>query len=79
MEAFDRRLGVIYADASDSDSRFDNGHLELLTRVAAIAALAFEHASYVEQLDAQNFRLQQDLNVRHELVGTVRPWPSSPS
>src|SRR6185295_17633862 len=36
---------------------------------AAISALAFEHASYVEQLQAENKRLQQHLSLRLDLVG----------
>ncbi|MBI2150859.1 MAG: GAF domain-containing protein, partial [Acidobacteria bacterium] len=58
LDAFDSRVGVIYAEASDSGEPLDNTHLHLLTGVAAVAALAFEHASFIEQLQAQNSRLK---------------------
>ena len=61
--------GLIYAEVCDDDSHFNNGHIELLSGMAAIAALAFEHASVVEQLEARNSRLQQDLDRRDDMVG----------
>jgi DNA-binding NtrC family response regulator len=61
--------GLIYAEVCDDDSHFNHGHIELLSGMAAIAALAFEHASVVEQLEAQNSRLQQDLGLRDDMVG----------
>jgi transcriptional regulator with PAS, ATPase and Fis domain len=70
LEAFDNRMGVIYADSSDAHEPLNSLHLNLLTGVAAISAIALEHASYVEQLQEQNTRLQHDLDLRHDLVGT---------
>jgi transcriptional regulator with GAF, ATPase, and Fis domain len=69
LEAFDNRMGAIYAESSDPDNALNSLHLNLLTGVAAITAIALEHASYVEVLHAQNSRLQQDLDLRHDLVG----------
>src|SRR6266850_2963683 len=69
MEAFDRRVGVIYADASHAESRFDTTHLELLTVVGTTAAIAFEYADHLERLETENSRLQHDLGIRYELVG----------
>ena len=34
-----------------------------------MAAMAFEHASVIEQLEAHNSRLQKALDLQHELVG----------
>jgi transcriptional regulator with GAF, ATPase, and Fis domain len=61
--------GLIYAEVCEPDSYFNAGHVELLSGMAAIAGLAFEHASYIEQLEVQNLRLRQDLELRHEMVG----------
>jgi len=63
------KRGLVYAEVCEPDSSFNTGHAELLTGMAAIAGLAFEHASIIEQLEAQNSRLRQDLDVRHEMVG----------
>ncbi len=69
IQAFDRRVGVIYADTSDLEARFDQIQVELLTAVGATAAMVFEHAAQVERLEAQNSRLQHDLGISHDLVG----------
>ena len=41
---YDRVIGVFYLDASDPKARFDQGHLELVTAIAAMAALPLEDA-----------------------------------
>jgi Nif-specific regulatory protein len=70
---FERRLGVIYLDTSDPAARFDEGHLQLLTAIAAIAAAPFDNAKRLEWLEDENHRLQQEIHVEHEMVGESAP------
>lgn len=66
----DYRLGVLYAQGSDSGEPLNIIHFHLLTGVAAIAALAFENASYIEVLREENSRLERDLWLQRDLIGT---------
>jgi transcriptional regulator with PAS, ATPase and Fis domain len=73
LDAFENRIGVIYADASTADDALNGIHLNLLMGVAAISALVFEHTAYIEQLRAENARLTADLDLKHEVVGSSPP------
>src|SRR5262245_8209490 len=66
---FGARLGVIYADTTNPGARIDEYHLKLLTAIASIAAVALEHARYVEWLEGENQRLQEEINIEHDMVG----------
>ncbi len=66
---FGSKLGVIYADATISEARLDEHHLQLLTAIASIVAVALEHARYVEWLEGENKRLQEEINIEHDMVG----------
>jgi Nif-specific regulatory protein len=65
-------LGLLYLDnSSDNGGRsavFNRDHLELATAVAGIGALALANALLVEDLVAENRRLQQ-ASLGHGLVG----------
>ena len=69
LEVFDRVLGVIYLDASNPEARFDEDHLQLLTAMGSIAALALDSARRMEWLEEENRRLQAEMNIEHNMVG----------
>ena len=69
LVAFDRPLGVIYLDISSGATQFDEAHLQLLTAIAGIAAIAFENARRFEQLEKENRRLQHEVKLDHQMVG----------
>ena len=69
LVAFDRPLGVIYLDISSGTTQFDEAHLQLLTAIAGIAAIAFENARRFEQLEKENRRLQHEIKLDHQMVG----------
>ena len=69
LVAFEKPLGVIYLDTSSRVAKFDEGHLQLLTAIAGIAAIAFENARRFEQLEKENRRLQQEVKLEHQMVG----------
>jgi pSer/pThr/pTyr-binding forkhead associated (FHA) protein len=68
LSVFETKLGVIYLEA-ESPARFDHEHVQLLTAIAGIAAVASEHARYVEWLEGENERLKEEAGVEHGMVG----------
>jgi len=73
---FDKSLGVIYLDTSDPESRFDEGHLQLMTGVADIAAVAIENARHFELLENEKAQLQKEIQIEHEMIGESLPMRS---
>ena len=65
----DHTLGVIYLDTDVPDVRFDEDHLQLVTAIAAIAAVAIQNARHIETLETENRRLIADVNIEHNMVG----------
>ena len=66
---FERVLGVIYVDTTDSLVRFDEDHLQLLAGIAGIAAVALENARQIEWLEGENSRLRSSLAIEHNMIG----------
>ncbi len=65
----ERTLGVIYLDTKEPDSVFDKDHLQLVSAISAITAVALENARHFEWLVSENQRLIADFNIEHNLVG----------
>ncbi|HSE16085.1 MAG TPA: sigma 54-interacting transcriptional regulator [Pyrinomonadaceae bacterium] len=66
---FDRKLGVLYLDSTHVRDQFNRDHLQLVTAIAGIAAVAIENARQFEWLETENERLQADVNIEHNMVG----------
>jgi transcriptional regulator with GAF, ATPase, and Fis domain len=60
---------VVYLEAVGAERRFDEGHLQLLTAVAGMAAVAWENATILGWLQEENERLQSELRIEHGMVG----------
>ncbi len=60
---------VVYLESSGGEHRFDEGHLQLLTAVAGMAAVAWENATILGWLQEENERLQSALKIEHGMVG----------
>jgi Nif-specific regulatory protein len=67
--SFEKLLGAIYLDGSSASARFDKDHLELMTAIAGIAAVALENARHVEWLESENRRLQAAMEADYSMVG----------
>lgn len=65
----DRKLGVIYLDTSVAGDEFNKDHMQLVTAVSGIAAVAIENARHFEWLENENRRLLADVNIEHSMVG----------
>src|SRR5215813_7994894 len=69
LTVFEKLLGVIYLDTSDPLVSFDEGHLQLLAGIAAIAAVSLENARQMEWLEGENSRLRSSLAIEHSMIG----------
>jgi len=69
LVAFEKPLGVIYLDISSGTIQFDEAHLQFLTAIAGIAAIAFENVRRFELLEKENRRLQHEVKLDHQMVG----------
>jgi len=73
LRLYDQTLGVIYLDTKNPDARFDEDHLQLLTAIAGIAAVAFDNAIQMETLKENARRLKAELDAGHDMVGESEP------
>ena len=60
-------LGMLYCDTSDREPRLTEHHLDLLTAMASIAALALENVLHLEWL--RRLRRLEEVPRQHDLVG----------
>ncbi|MGH9310075.1 MAG: sigma 54-interacting transcriptional regulator, partial [Vicinamibacterales bacterium] len=65
--------GLLYLGTAQPGVRYDDLHLEAIAALAGIGSLALENAGRVEWLESETRRLQSDLNVAHEMVGSSTP------
>ena len=65
----ERVVGLIYLDTSNPAIVLDEGHLQLLTAVGAIAAVAIENVQHLEWLQGENQRLHEEINLEHNMIG----------
>ena len=66
---FDKVIGCIYLDSTNPILRFDEDHLQLVTAIAGISAVALENARQLEWLRQENERLNTEINLEHSLIG----------
>ena len=65
---FDRNSASSISTALRRD-HFNRDHLQLVTAIAGIAAVAIENARQFEWLETENERLLADVNIEHNMVG----------
>ena len=69
MTIFERVIGCIYLDATNPLHRFNEDHLQLVTAIAGISAVALENARRLQWLEAENQRLATEMDFEHSMVG----------
>ena len=69
LVVFKKVLGAIYLDTKDPQAQFEEDHLQLMTAIAASAALSLKHVLQMEWLENENRRLQADIDIQHDMVG----------
>src|ERR1051325_5839166 len=65
---FGRTLGVVYLDTTQPRDQFNRDHLQLVTAIASIAAVAIENARQFQWLETENERLLSDVNIEHNMI-----------
>ena len=73
LVAFDNVLGLIYLDSTESGALLTEDHLQLMTAIAAISAIALENARHMDRLEGENRRLQAEIAIQHNMVGESEP------
>ncbi|MBV9209283.1 MAG: sigma 54-interacting transcriptional regulator, partial [Acidobacteria bacterium] len=66
---FEKMLGVIYLFTTDPVARFEEDHLQLITAIANIAAVALQNVRRLESLESENAELRATINLEHNMVG----------
>ncbi len=69
LTVFEKTIGCIYLDSTNPLARFDEDHLQLVTAIAGISAVALENARQLEWLQDENQRLTTEINLEHSMVG----------
>jgi Nif-specific regulatory protein len=65
----ERVAGLIYLDTSNPATALDEGHLQLLTAVGGMAAVALENVQHLQWLEGENQRLHGEINLEHNMIG----------
>ncbi len=66
---FEKVLGVVYLYTTDPVARFDEDHLQLVTAIVNIAAVALQNVRHIESLESENRELRASFNLEHNMVG----------
>ena len=69
LAIFRRTIGCIYLDTINIADRFNADHLELVTAIAGISAVALENARRLQWLESENQRLMTEITLDRTLVG----------
>ncbi len=69
IKSQDTILGVIYLEATSPRVAFDDAHLQLAAAIGGILGAPFENARRLEWLESENRRLQEVVDIEHDMVG----------
>jgi Nif-specific regulatory protein len=69
LTVFQRPIGCIYLDSTNAADRFEEDHLQLLTAIAGISAVALDNARRLQWLEEENQRLSTEIRQEQSLVG----------
>jgi len=62
-------IGIIYLDSQNPGESFDENHLQVMTAVASLAALALDNVRTLEELQDENRLLRSEINLENNMVG----------
>ena len=69
LSVFQRVIGCIYLDSNTFEARLTGEHLELVTAIAGISAVALDNARRLQWLEKENERLTVEMSQERSLVG----------
>jgi len=67
LVCLERVVGILYLEAGGN--AFDQGHLDLVSAVGALAGPAIYNLLGMESLRAENERLRDEIRIEHDMVG----------
>jgi Nif-specific regulatory protein len=65
--------GLLYLEGPPGAAVFDDGHLQLVSAVGAIAGLAVRNLMRLEDLRQEKQRLEEEIRIQHDMVGSSDP------
>jgi len=69
LTVFQKVIGCIYVDSNSTGNRLHEEHLQLVTAIAGISAVALENARRLQWLEQENQRLTVEVSQERSLVG----------
>jgi transcriptional regulator with GAF, ATPase, and Fis domain len=69
LTVFHKVFGCIYLDSTNGANRFHDDHLQLVTAIAGISAVALDNARRLQWLEEENQRLTVEITQERSLVG----------
>jgi transcriptional regulator with GAF, ATPase, and Fis domain len=69
LTVYQKVIGCVYLDTTSPANRLDEDHLQLVTAIAGISAVALENARRLQWLEQENLRLTTEINLEHNMVG----------
>ncbi|HTS06991.1 MAG TPA: sigma 54-interacting transcriptional regulator [Candidatus Eisenbacteria bacterium] len=69
LSVFQRMIGCIYLDSTNTINRFHEDHLQLMAAVAGVSAIALDNARRQQWLEQENQRLTMEVRQDQSLVG----------
>jgi len=69
LAVFQKIIGCIYLDTTNSPARFDEDHLQLVAAIAGICAFALDTARNLQWLEQENLRLTEEIDLEHNMIG----------
>jgi Nif-specific regulatory protein len=69
LAVFQRVIGCIYLDSTNTANRLQEDHLQLMAAIAGISAVALDNARRLQWLEQENHRLTTEVRQEQSLVG----------
>jgi Nif-specific regulatory protein len=69
LTIYQRAIGCVYLDTVSIANRFNEDHLQLVSAIAGISAVALENARRLQWLEQENQRLMTEITLDRNLVG----------
>jgi len=66
---YEKVLGLVYLYTTDPTASFDEDHLQLVTAICNIAAVALQNVRHIESLESENAELRAVTHIEHSMVG----------
>ncbi|HLH44844.1 MAG TPA: sigma 54-interacting transcriptional regulator [Bryobacteraceae bacterium] len=73
LVCFEQVEGLILLEGHRGSALLDDGHLQLVSAVGAIAGLAIRNLRRVEELRQEKQRLEEEIWIQHDMVGSSAP------